>query len=90
MPNFDDKQATTRFARACEDARAHLRKEMEARGLHESDGWKIVETMRQVVGGSELVLRPLHLHESAPDDLECVVAIDEDAVSIEVDCSPER
>jgi hypothetical protein len=88
MPNFEDKLAATRFARACEDARAHLRKEMEARGLHERDGWKIVETMRQARGGSELVMRPLHLHKLAPADLECVVAIDEDAASIDVDCSP--
>jgi hypothetical protein len=90
MPNFEDRLAATRFARACEDARAHLRKEMEARGLHESDGWKIVEIMRPSRGGSELVLRPLHLHRLAPPDLECVVAIDGDAASIDVDCTPER
>lgn len=89
MPNFDDARAATRFARACEEARAHLRKEMEARGLHERDGWKIVETMRPARTGSELVLRPLHLHKMAPPDLECVVAIDEDATSIDVDCKPE-
>ena len=89
MPKFDDKVAAARFAKACEEARAHLRKEMEARGLHERDGWKIVETMRHARGGgSELVLRPLHLHELAPPDLECVVAIDEDARSIDMDCTP--
>jgi hypothetical protein len=89
MPKFDDMPAATRFAKACAEARLHLRKEMEARGLHEAEGWKIVETIRAAKGGSELVLRPLHLHKLAPEDLECVVAIDEDAASIDVDCSPE-
>ena len=89
MPNFEDTAAARRFARACEEARAHLRKEMEARGLHERDGWKIVESTRPTAGGSELVMRPLHLHKLAPPDLECVVAIDEDATSIDVDCKPE-
>jgi hypothetical protein len=89
MAQFDDRLAASHFAKACAQARLHLRKEMEARGLHEADGWKIVESMRPARGGSELVLRPLHLHRLAPPDLECVVAIDEDAASIDVDCTPE-
>jgi len=89
MPNFDDRPAVDRFAKAIAQARAHLWREMEARGLYSRDGWKLVETMRTTLGGSELVLRPLHLHKVAPHDLECVVAIDEDARYIDVDCSPE-
>jgi hypothetical protein len=73
------------FSAKCAVARAHLRREMEARGLHQSDGWKIMETVRDCVGGSEIVMRPLHLHLQAPDDLECVVRIEEDS-SIDSNC----
>jgi len=58
-------------------ARAHLLREMAARGLTERAGWKVVESVRQVPGGTELVLRPLHLHSEPPDDLECVVKVRE-------------
>ena len=88
MPNFDDLPASARFAKAIAEARAHLWREMEARGLYERDGWKLLEQVRASGGGSELVLRPLHLRKQAPGDLECVVAIDEDAKSIDVDCTP--
>lgn len=88
MPDFDDLPASTRFAKAIAEARAHLWREMEARGLYERDGWRVVETTRASLGGSELVLRPLHLHKLAPQDLECVVSIDEDAKSIDMDCTP--
>jgi hypothetical protein len=73
------------FSAKCAVARAHLRREMEARGLRQSDGWKIMETVRDCVGGSELVMRPLHMHLQAPDDLECVVRIEEDS-SIDSNC----
>jgi len=88
MASSHDFQAATRFAKACVEARAYLRRHMEARGLYESDGWKIVETVRQADGGSELVMRPLHLRLNAPDDLECVVSIDEDSTAVDVDCTP--
>src|SRR6185369_1035860 len=73
------------FSAKCAVARAHLRREMEARGLHQSDGWKIMETVRDCAGGSEIVMRPLHMRLPAPDDLECVVRIEEDT-SIESNC----
>ena len=44
-----------------------------------------METVRDCVGGSELVMRPLHMHLEAPDDLECIVRIEEDS-SIESNC----
>jgi len=44
-----------------------------------------METVRDCVGGSELVMRPLHMHLQAPDDLECVVRIEEDS-SIDSNC----
>jgi hypothetical protein len=58
-------------------ARTHLLHEMAARGLTEREGWKVVESVRQVPGGTELVLRPLHLHSEPPGDLECVVKVRE-------------
>jgi len=67
------------FSERCAVARAHLRREMEARGLHQSDGWDIMETTRDRADGSEIVLRPLHLHLAAPDELECVVRIEADS-----------
>jgi hypothetical protein len=52
---------------------------MDARGLLKADGWEIMETVRDFGRGSELVMRPLHLHLEAPPDLECVVLIEEDS-----------
>jgi hypothetical protein len=86
MSRENDAHVAARFAKACAEARAYLLREMEAAGLHASEGWKIVETMRQVVGGSELVMRPLHLHRPSPFDLECVVKIDTDTASIDSNC----
>ena len=78
-----------RFAQACSEARRHLRAQMEQHGLHESDGWKIAESIRAVQGGSELVMRPLHLRLQAPPWLECVVAIDEQTTAVETNCVPD-
>ena len=69
MRPSNDSLASARFARACAQAREHLRRLMEENGFHEHDGWKIVESVRQVRGGTQLVMRPLHLHLTAPDDL---------------------
>ena len=88
MSREHDTYVAARFAKACADARAYLLQQMEEAGLHASDGWKIVETMRQVAGGSELVMRPLHMHEPSPPGLECVVKIDLDTASIDSTCGP--
>ena len=74
------------FAARCNEARARLRAHMEERGLFERDGWKIYEFTRQANGGMELVMRPLHRTLTAPDGLECVVAIDEPGFSTSVEC----
>ncbi len=86
MSRENDTYVAARFAKACADARAYLLRQMEEAGLHASDGGKIVEPVRQVVGGSELVMRPLHLHKPSPPDLECVVKIDLDSASIDSTC----
>jgi hypothetical protein len=66
-------------------AQAHLLREMAARGLTEREGWKVVESVRQVPGGTELVLRPLHLHSESPEGLECVVKVRERDGAIDPD-----
>ena len=86
MSRENDTYVAARFAKACADAREYLLREMEQAGLHVSEGWKIVETVRQVAGGSELVMRPLHLHKPSPPGLECVVKIDLDTASIDSTC----
>jgi len=78
----DDSNHTHRialeFAAQRERARSMLRQQMDARGLTEKAGWKISESLRHVTGGTELVMRPIHLRERAPADLECIVAISEE------------
>lgn len=75
----------TAFSSRCAVARLHLRREMEARGLHRADGWEIAETVRDCEGGSEIVMRPLHLRLEPPPGLECVVRIESDS-SIDSTC----
>jgi hypothetical protein len=60
-----------RLAQAREDVVAR----MKACGLSEHDGWRIHEEMRSTVGGTQWVLRPVHIHHDAPG-LEAVVTID--------------
>ena len=75
------------FSARCTEARAYLRREMEAHGLNEKDGWRIAESTRVVGNRTELVMRPIHLHLPTPEGIECVVEIDEDE-SIESHCEP--
>jgi len=88
MANDEDARLAELFSARCKAARAHLRHMMDALGMTERDGWRIGESMRQVSGGSELVLRPLHLYRNAPPDMECVVWIDAGAGSVDMACSP--
>lgn len=71
------RQIAVAFAAQRDLARSMLRQQMDARGLTEKNGWRISESLRNVVGGTELVLRPIHLREHAPEDLESVVMINE-------------
>ena len=82
MPAKNHEDRTRQIALALSERRdialIMLRREMEARGLTEKNGWKIDEQLRNVVGGTELVLRPIHRREHAPNDLLYVVAINEE------------
>jgi len=87
MENFD-AGISARFREECEAARAHLWREMEARGLFRRDGWSIHESTRAAGNGTAIVFSPMHLRLRAPDDLECWVEIDETSLAIESDCEP--
>ncbi|HZZ91188.1 MAG TPA: hypothetical protein VFE23_01425 [Usitatibacter sp.] len=69
------RQIALAFAERRDMAHALLRQRMEERGLTETGGWKITETLRHVGSGTQLVLRPIHLRNDPPENLECVVAV---------------
>jgi hypothetical protein len=70
----------------CENARKALREHMTRRGLLEANGWKIYEFTRQVEGGTELVLRPVHTAQSSPEELECTCRIQEPGSQAIAEC----
>ena len=72
------KHIAMAFSERRDIARVMLRHQMDARGLTEAAGWKINETVRHVVGGTELVLRPIHMREEPPPDLEVVIGVSEE------------
>jgi hypothetical protein len=78
-----------------ERAERYLWREMQQLGLLRADGWSIVEFTREAAGGTEIVLRPLHLRLPSPPGLECVVGIVEETARIQTECrnpeaGPER
>jgi hypothetical protein len=74
------------FAARCEEARRALTRQMAERGLHARDGWRIYESIRDVIGRTELVMRPIHSHLESPPDLECVCSIDVPGSAVSSDC----
>lgn len=76
------------FAEKLHHAHAYLRGEMKKLGLLEENGWSIAEIVRECAGGSELVLRPIHLKLQAPEGLECVVWFIEEPARIGAECVP--
>jgi hypothetical protein len=74
MQNQDEVLSAAVRARI-EQARADVCAQMAALGLTERDGWRIHEEMRSVLGGTQWVLRPVHIHRDAPG-VEAVVTID--------------
>jgi hypothetical protein len=83
-----EAEAAAILAERCMEARAHLRAEMERAGLHESDGWDIVESIRQLGDKSELIMRPLHMRLPTPPDIECIVSIEQASAEIDSECEP--
>lgn len=85
-----DESLAARFSERRADAESWLWREMNARGLRAQDGWKIMELTRDTIDGSEMVLRPLHLWQPAPDDLVCVVRLDADHAEVHSTCEQEH
>jgi hypothetical protein len=77
-----DRNRTDNLARALaaerERAQRYLWNEMAKLGLRKEDGWSINESMREDAGGTQIVLRPIHLRLTPPQDLECVVGVVEE------------
>jgi hypothetical protein len=88
MSQRTDAEIGRAFAERYAAAVTHLRRAMEALGLHESHGWRISETTQEASNGSRLVLRPIHSRLLAPPDVECIVWIDEDSGAVDAECSP--
>ena len=84
-----DEQFTEQFARHRAAVEVQLWRKMEERGMTREGGWKIAEITRDTRGGTELVLRPLHLWHASPYDLECVVWVNSDDGVIESGCTPD-
>ena len=87
MTAANDHAGSVAFAERYRAAKAFLRKEMDRLGLREADGWRISELHRDGMRGSEIVLRPIHVRLAAPEDVECVVWVDE-AGQADAECSP--
>ena len=90
MANDRDVRITKEFSAKCAEAIASLRREMEALGLREIDGWRIVELTRGVHKGTEMVLRPVHSTLATPPGLECVVLIEEHGHAVHSVCNTPR
>jgi hypothetical protein len=84
-----DQQSANRFAEKRIEAEEHLWREMEARGFHRKDGWKMGEFLRDTRGGTELVLRPIHLWHPTPPELECVIWVSYENGDVNAQCTPE-
>lgn len=90
--NHQEPDRTQSLAKALTEehrkAEARLWAEMEKRGLLKAAGWRIVEFTRESEGGTEIVLRPLHLYLPSPAGLECVVGIIDEAGAVRSRCEP--
>jgi hypothetical protein len=84
-----DQQITEQFARHRADIEAQLWRLMEERGMTREGGWKIAEFTRDTRGGTEIVLRPMHLWHDSPYDLECVVLMRQEDGVVESGCTIE-
>jgi hypothetical protein len=87
----NDRSRTDSLSQALSAERERLRLylwgEMEKLGLRKEDGWSILEFTRESEGGTQIVLRPMHMRLTPPDGMECVVGIVEDSGGIHGRCT---
>ena len=86
MAYWNDMDLSHAFAARCEEARWNLRSHMRSRGLLPEGGWRIHEQVQQRDGRVMIVMKPIHLREPSPSDLECNCAIDEPRREVSNDC----
>ena len=72
----EDAAIAAEVAARIAEAKAQLAIRMQAMGLTQDKGWRVVEGLRDTPTGHEFVLRPIHLHEEA--QLEITVPIGPD------------
>lgn len=87
MTSHHDARLAANLSEQISKAEALLWVEMGRLGLARKDGWKVSESMRDVEGGCEVVLRPIHLYMPAPPGLECVARVIERDGSVLIKCN---
>ena len=88
MRDTPDDQVSDELSARIREAEEFLWAEMKRLGLLQKEGWRIVQSTRDVEGATEIVLRPIHLRKPAPAGLECVVRVHETSRSVDARCSP--
>ena len=88
MQDKPDDQMSGEVLARIREAEAFLWAEMRKLGLLEKEGWRIVQSTRDVAGATEIVLRPIHLRKPAPEGLECIVRVHEVERSVDSHCNP--
>ena len=87
LDSAGDGELSARLAERLKETEALLWEHMARAGLHAADGWRITQFTREREGGTELVLRPIHLRLKPPDGLECIVGIVEGGGDITSECT---
>jgi hypothetical protein len=72
----EDAAIAAQVARRIAEAKAHLAIRMQAMGLVQEKGWRVLEELRNTPRGHEFVFRAIHLHEEVK--LEVTVPIGPD------------
>lgn len=89
MKSRDEEARELALRRAAAEQQMWTR--MEERGMTREGGWRIAESTRDTRGGTELVLRPMHVWHESPYDMEHVYFVKaSDAVESSVTPEPLR
>ena len=70
-----DKALAAAVSARIQEAKSALAVDMATAGLHERDGWRVLEELRSTPTGTQFVFRPVHTRLDAPG-FECTVEID--------------
>lgn len=86
---LSDEQFAEQLAQQRAAAEARLSTQMEERGMTREGGWRVAEFTRETRGGTEYVLRAVHVWHESPYDLEFVVCLQERDGGAEASVAPE-